>query len=236
LTEHAVLASRAAFLLPNSTIPTIAPTNSIVSPGPSAAGVITMRSTRPRMISAVSVRSRSSSRASAQWPAGQELKGVAHALDEHHAVGSLGSPRISLQPPRLQHPVDRPAQHHAVVAQVMQPPATGAARQAEFAKCPTQRDAGALVADRGGEPAAVVTQVLEPVPPSWPADLALDLLQVIGAFGFRDDRLCVDETPFCASCRVAKTDAVRAAYGIFRGFPDLAIEQARKCLPVRAVR
>jgi hypothetical protein len=58
-------------------------------------------------------------RASAQRPAGQELVGAAHALDKHYAVRSLSSSRVALQKPSLQRLVDRPAEHHLAIAQVV---------------------------------------------------------------------------------------------------------------------
>ena len=61
---------------------------------------------------------------------------------------------------------------------MMQPAVAGAARQPEITERPMQRHAGAPVANHGGEPAAVVTQLLKEVAPWRLADAALDSVQI----------------------------------------------------------
>jgi hypothetical protein len=116
--------------------------------------------------------------ASSQRPAGQELVCTAHALDEHHAIVAIASSSIALQQPSTQRPVDHPAQHRPVVADVVQPARAGARSQTEISERPPQRDPHAPVADCGGEPAAVTAHLLEQITLRRSADLALDLLQV----------------------------------------------------------
>jgi hypothetical protein len=126
----------------------------------------------------------------------------------------VASPGIPLQQPRLQRPVDHAAQHHRVVAQVVQPAAAGARRQAEVTEHPAQRNAGALVADHSAEPAAVMAQRLDQVSPWRSAKAALDCLQIeqglpgastIGRCGRTPAarRACSGSFPACATSRPA---------------------------------
>jgi hypothetical protein len=80
--------------------------------------------------------------ASPQGLAGQQLPSAGYGLDKHHAIEPLGATGIPLQHPGLQRPIDRPAQHPVVVAQIVQPPAAGAARLAEITERPLARPGG----------------------------------------------------------------------------------------------
>jgi hypothetical protein len=93
-----------------------------------------------------------------------------------------------------------------MIAQVVKPAAPRARRLTDINECPLGSGAGALVADRGGELAAVIAQIPEPISPRRLANVSVNLVKIeqrLSSAGGVDDAPERLPDPFRTGCIVA---------------------------------